>query len=498
MEKYLNKFYEIIEKIGKQNFILIVFILIILIVTGLYQTFSLYTETEGLSVIDGINTYKFILNSNNSTNSVTIAAGSSKNLDITVSNTSEITLAYGIYYSSSSSLTNVALGYLSSTSALPTGTISAKSDNIVTMKINNFSASNITINFGLKYGFENGGNLGLDTGQYWVEEYTITTAAQYVQNLYNDGSSITNVNIANDSTKPTVFLNYSQEIMLDNNGDYRYYGKNPSNYVLYNDELWRIISVGNVKSNINDATGETRVKIVKADVLKDDNNLSAYSYDSSISTINSGSGVNDWSTSDLMSELNTLYYYSGSGVCYTGSSNATTACDFTNTGLSEEARNLTEDAVYYLGGGNTYYGYPNEHYINERGTNVYPSTTSDTCNDGSCPRATTWVGRIGIIYPSDYLYAADLITCVSDGTYYSNSNCSSTNWLLYTGEIQRTISQYAGNSSLTQIISTNGNITIPSNSSDAYVIRPVQYLKSNVVITGGSGTSNVPYTLALA
>ena len=142
--------------------------------------------------------------------------------------------------------------------------------------------------------------------------------------------------------------------------------------------------------------------------------------------------------------------------------------------------------------------YPNEHYINERGTNVYPSTTSDTCNDGSCPRATTWVGRIGIIYPSDYLYAADLITCVSDGTYYSNSNCSSTNWLLYTGEIQRTISQYAGNSSLTQIISTNGNITIPSNSSDAYVIRPVQYLKSNVVITGGSGTSNVPYTLALA
>ena len=74
--------------------------------------------------------------------------------------------------------------------------------------------------------------------------------------------------------------------MLDNNGEYRYYGANPNNYVSYNDELWRIISVGNVKSSATDTTGETRVKIVKADILTDDNGLNTYSYDSSASSVN--------------------------------------------------------------------------------------------------------------------------------------------------------------------------------------------------------------------
>lgn len=70
--------------------------------------------------------------------------------------------------------------------------------------------------------------------------------------------------------------------MLDNNGDYRYYGADPNNYVWYNEELWRIISVGNVKVNENDTVGETRVKIVKADILTakhigTDNDITAFS-----------------------------------------------------------------------------------------------------------------------------------------------------------------------------------------------------------------------------
>ena len=57
----MNKFYNFIEKIGKHNFILIVFIIIVLLITGIYQTFSLYTESAGISLIDGIKTFKFIL-----------------------------------------------------------------------------------------------------------------------------------------------------------------------------------------------------------------------------------------------------------------------------------------------------------------------------------------------------------------------------------------------------------------------------------------------------
>ena len=66
----------------------------------MYQTFSAYTASEGMSIIDGIKTYKFILNESNNTNTVVIAAGSSKNLEITVSNDSESDLLYGLYYKS--------------------------------------------------------------------------------------------------------------------------------------------------------------------------------------------------------------------------------------------------------------------------------------------------------------------------------------------------------------------------------------------------------------
>ena len=40
--------------IGKQNFIFMFFILFIILLTGLYQTFSLFTSSEGMDIVDGI------------------------------------------------------------------------------------------------------------------------------------------------------------------------------------------------------------------------------------------------------------------------------------------------------------------------------------------------------------------------------------------------------------------------------------------------------------
>ena len=51
-----------------------------------------------------------------------------------------------------------------------------------------------------------------------------------------------------------------------------------------------------------------------------------------------------------MTELNTLYYNSASGNCYTGSGNILKSFYFTNEGLSQEARDLSADTLYYLGG----------------------------------------------------------------------------------------------------------------------------------------------------
>jgi len=171
MERYLNKFYNIIEKIGKHNFILITFILVSLVITGIYQTFSLYTQNEGLSVVDGIKTYSFILSASNTTNSVTIAAGNTKYVDITVSNESSADLMYEVYYSTSADLTNVNFGYTSDTAILPSGVMTRNSSGIVTLRIDNTTSSNLTVTFGLVYGFENGGGLSLGTGNNSISLY---------------------------------------------------------------------------------------------------------------------------------------------------------------------------------------------------------------------------------------------------------------------------------------------------------------------------------------
>ena len=190
MNTFLNKFYNIINKIGKQNFILVVFILFVLVVTGLVQTFSLYTTSEGVSLIDGLKTYQFIL-ARNEENSVTIASGSTKNLIITVTNPEEIDLKYGIYYSSTSNLTDIDIGYLTATEYLPNGNIKPNSNYTVTVQVENNSTSNVTINFGVKYGLPTGGELVKESTQYWLEEKQVylntIEPGRYIYYVGNNG-----------------------------------------------------------------------------------------------------------------------------------------------------------------------------------------------------------------------------------------------------------------------------------------------------------------------
>ena len=308
-----------------------------------------------------------------------------------------------------------------------------------------------------------------------------------VINLYNDGSSINTVNIGGDDSKPEVHLNATQGIMLDNNGDYRYYGANPNNYVTFNDETWRIIGAFN---NVDDGTGnkETRLKIIR------DESIGNYSYDSSASTVNSGWGVNDWSKADLMTELNTLYYNSTSGTCYNGRNNASTTCNFTSTGLGSTARGMIDNTVYHLGGISNAFGqYADDYYNAERGTTVHSCST----DDGACPRATTWTGKIGIMYPSDYMYATDLSLCTQNGVNYDNSTCKSNDWLLYSSS-QWTImpaSKPASSSAYDAFYFNSTGLVRRNGVARTYAARPVLYLKSDVTIVGGEGTSSNPYTL---
>ena len=86
----------------------------------------------------------------------------------------------------------------------------------------------------------------------------------------------------------------SNELINDESADHniRYVGSNPNNYVLFNNELWRIIGVMN---NIDDGNGnlESRLKLIRNE------SIGEYSWDYN----SDGTYDNDWTTSTLMELL---------------------------------------------------------------------------------------------------------------------------------------------------------------------------------------------------
>ena len=165
---------------------------------------------------------------------------------------------------------------------------------------------------------------------------------------------------------------------MDNN--LRYIGTNPNNYVSFNNELWRIIGVFN---NIDDGTGnkETRIKIMRSE------SIGSYSWDNKPNAVGSSTSVygsNDWSDSTLQQVLNSgAYWNRTSGECPSGQDGATVSCDFSEIGLTDEAKSMIDDAVWNLGG-STYDGIITSlFYENERGKNVNENFPID------------WIGMVG-------------------------------------------------------------------------------------------------------
>ena len=276
--------------------------------------------------------------------------------------------------------------------------------------------------------------------------------------------------------------------------DYRYIGASPNNYVTFNGESWRIIGAFTVENS--DGTKSQKLKIIRNE------SIGSYSWDSSDSTINSGYGINEWSQADLMTELNSGPYWNRtSGTCYYGSNNSTTTCDFTTTGLNATAKTQISSSKYYLGGKNGYdtasnfYGY-------ERGTTVGTPGTGDTVT-----RTTNWQGNIGLMYPSDYGYATsggattNQATCLATSMYSwssSYSDCKNNDWLFNSSYNQWTLSPSAGNATYVFYVDTSGhpyNFTNNNPAYNSYSVRLVAYLRSDIRITSGDGSSSNPYII---
>ena len=129
-------------------------------------------------------------------------------------------------------------------------------------------------------------------------------------------------------------------------------------------------------------------------------------------------------------------------------------------------------------------------YNAERGTAV---TTNPA--DG-VKRTTTWDGKIALMYPSDYGYASPSAMCRGNMNSSTNSvpNCKENNWL-FDGNYQWTLTSRYYKVNYVFYAHSVGFIT-DYFASNNYGVRPTLYLKSDVVITGGTGDEKDPYTVS--
>lgn len=329
--------------------------------------------------------------------------------------------------------------------------------------------------------------------------------ATYIRDIYNNDT------VKTDHDLNKSYYTYANSVGLiddrkgggvDNNGNIRYVGSNPNNYIYFNCsnysnqssstcEKWRIVGVFDGK-----------VKLVRP------TSIGEYSW-----TSNTGNTINKWDPDptnnysgaaimnlmnpgyDSLSANNSLYWNSGSGNCYNAAGGATTSCDFTSKGFKNDTtRNLISTEKYYLYAPRTGELFADQLYIQERGTS--PGSQYDGSNDNPpMSRNGYWEGKVGLLYLSDHAYGATPGSCLLPVFNWS-SPCLRSDWLAYETE-ERFITPSFKQSNVwfaRKIGTLEGHIN-SGDAAEAINIRPVLYLYANQEYKAGDGTPSNPYQL---
>ena len=315
--------------------------------------------------------------------------------------------------------------------------------------------------------FENTGEETTHTGaEYIINEVYTTDGANGL--YYHDGIG--------------TYTNASEEA---GDNSYRYSGANPNNYVCFgsdavtcpNDNLYRIIGLFD-----DDKDGNYNIKLIK--------------YDYATTEMLGTDGCNDrYQNADYYRghmDIDTLptYKWNHLGTSdYYGSSNWITS-ELNNIHLNEYYLNylysinskwvdMIATTTWYLGGLDSYYYTAKEFYEGERNNAGY----------GSNP--TTYSDEIGLMYPSDYGYAASPGNWTTDLHDYGSMS-----WM-FMGLTEWTITPYLSYSYTIFNVYDERGLTFKTYAIYGSAVRPVFYLESNVQLEGGSGTSSDPYRLAI-
>ena len=283
---------------------------------------------------------------------------------------------------------------------------------------------------------------------------------QTIANVCKNGQSLSSCIAAMDGIDETL---YHHDASLTNGaGDnsYRYAGASESvnNYVCFGsnvtpcptDNLYRIIGVFDTQVGENQT--EQRVKLIKS------TSVGNKAWDSN--------NKNTWSTSSLNTYLNN---------------------DFLNT-FEVGTKGKIADTTWKVGG-NSYTKIrdvvPSVAYQNEIVNPVPGSTSSNGETESSA--------KVGLIYASDYGFAAAPSAWISTLYDYDGEAIKSANWM-YLGAYEWTISRDADSSDNAFSVRYDGYV------SNYYVydfsaVRPVFSLSSSVNYASGSGTAADPISI---
>ena len=311
------------------------------------------------------------------------------------------------------------------------------------------------------------------------------TLAEYIKSQYTGTQGENNIY-------------YHDSDLANGAGDnsYRYAGANPNNFVCFGttespcptDNLYRIIGV--FGENYHGVTGKQLVKLIKYDYMTTDElgtdgdysqTYKEWGMDSTYKGTYgdgerigvyywnykaTGSATNTWSTSLLnKTNLNTNF--------------------INNIGTTWANKIAT---VTWKVGGNTWANIGTKTssvaYTNEI-TN--PVTTNTTDN------ATTYSAKIGLMYVSDYGFAASPDAWTLTMSSYNNTTATNNNWM-YMGLYEWTISRNAGSSYFAFFVSIDGGVGSYDVNYDIGV-RASFNLESSVSYVSGSGSMSDPIVI---
>ena len=308
----------------------------------------------------------------------------------------------------------------------------------------------------------------------WVKDAKGNTTTQEIVVLL--GTSFDTTFVANNND-------------LFNHNGIRYEGANPNNYICLDNNttgscsnkelLFRIIGLFEEELTGSSIMNNSKSKLLKI-ISTTDYGTSRWAA-SSVSTNNYN--LNNWEQSDIATTINNDYL-----------GNLFNISEFHSKFANQH--NGMAQAKWHLGGANS----STYNWEQVTAANMYAIERNTSAVYSSNPPYL--FGYVGLMYPSDYGYAAK--GCQSTKLFELNNNqtCLDNNWLYqsqldtFGGNVDEwLISPSSENDNNVSIIRRQGYIQASGiDSTDEYNYRPVFYLDSKELsIAGGEGTSTNPY-----